>query len=99
MGETKVCSRCGKEKSVDEFYDVKYKGQAPKYKYSICKSCTNIESRRRYLAQNDPSNPLLEKIEALYEKHRAAGRSVPETNSRRSASEIEEEIDNLLQED
>ena len=99
MEETKVCSRCGKEKSVDDFYSVKYRGQKPRYKYSICKTCTSIESRRRYLAQTDPTNPLLDKIDALYEKHRAAGRSVPETGTRRSGSEIEAEIDELLQED
>lgn len=96
--ETKVCTRCGKELPVDEFYKVKYKGATPKYSYSVCKKCTSIEQRRRYLMQVDPSNPLLEKIEALYEKHRAAGRSVPDS-PRRSRSEIESDIDAMLEED
>lgn len=96
--DLKVCTRCGKEKPEGEFYKVKYKGKKPKYSYSVCKSCTSIEQRRRYLMQVDPTNPLLEKIEALYEKHRAAGRSVPDTQ-RRSRSEIESEIDQMLLED
>lgn len=96
--ETKVCTRCGKELPVDEFYNVKYKGKAPKYQYSICKKCTSIEQKRRYLLQHDPSNPLLEKIEKLYEKHRAEGRSVPDS-SRRSGSAIEDIIDEMLGED
>lgn len=96
--ETKVCNRCGKELPVEEFYQVKYKGKKPKYSYSVCKKCTSIEQRRRYLQQVDPTNPLLEKIEALYEKHRAAGRSVPDA-PRRSRSEIESDIDAMLQED
>ena len=94
----KVCSRCGKEKPLDDFYKVKYKGAKPKYSYSVCKSCVSIEQKRRYLQQVDPSNPLLEKIEALYEKHRAAGRSVPDA-PRRSSGAIEAEIDALLLED
>ena len=93
--ETKVCSRCGKEQPVTEFYKVKYKGTEPKYRYSVCKKCTSIEQKRRYLQQVDPSNPLLEKIEALYEKHRAAGRSVPDS-PRRGAAAIEAEIDAML---
>jgi len=96
--ETKVCTRCGKEKSIDDFYRVKYKGAAPKYSYGVCKKCTSIEQRRRYLMQVDPSNPLLDKIAELYDKHRAAGRSVPDT-PRRSSSEIEADIDEMLQED
>ena len=98
MNETKVCTRCGKEKPVEEFYKVKYKGRKPKYSYSVCKTCTSIEQKRRYLLQTDPENPLLEKIEALYDKHRAAGRSVPDETRRRGA-ELESEIDALLQED
>lgn len=96
--ETKVCTRCGKEKSVDEFYKVKYKGATPKYSYSVCKQCTAIEQKRRYLLQVDPDNPLLEKIEALYDKHRAAGRSVPDSQ-RRSSSHIESDIDAMLAEE
>ena len=98
MNETKVCTRCGKEKPAEEFYKVKYKGQKPKYSYSICKTCVSIEQKRRDLLQTDPENPLLEKIEALYDKHRAAGRSVPDETRRRSM-ELESEIDALLQED
>ena len=96
--ETKVCNRCGKEKPLDEFYKVKYKNKEPKYSYSTCKTCVSIEQRRRYLLQVDPSNPLLAKIEALYEKHKAAGRSVPDT-PRRSSGAIEAEVDSLLAED
>ena len=95
--EMKVCTRCGKEKDVNEFYKVKYRGQNPKYSYSVCKSCTAIEQKRRYLEKVDPDNPLLAKIEALYAKHREAGRSVPDTQ-RRSGGAIEEEIDKLLEE-
>ena len=95
--ETKVCTRCGKEKNIEDFYKVKYKGQDPKYSYSVCKACTAIEQKRRYLEKVDPDNPLLAKIEALYDKHREAGRSVPDTQ-RRSGSAIEEEIDKLLEE-
>ena len=96
--ETKVCSRCGKEKPIDDFYKVKYKGRTPKYSYSVCKTCTSIEQRRRYLMQVDPESPTLAKIEELYEKHRAAGRSVPDTQ-RRSRGAIDSEIDALLAEE
>lgn len=96
--ETKVCTRCGSEKPVDDFYKVKYKGAKPKYSYSVCKKCTSIEQKRRYLLQVDPDNPLLEKIEALYDKHRAAGRRVPDT-VRRSSTQIEADIDEMLMED
>ena len=96
--DTKVCTRCGKEKSADEFYKVKYKDKESKYQYSTCKTCMSIEQRRRYLQQNDPSSPVLAKIEALYEKHRAAGRSVP-TTARRTSSNIEQEIDAMLNEE
>ena len=95
MQETKVCNRCGKELPVDEFYKVKYKNAESKYRYSVCKTCTSIEQKRRYLLQVDPTNPLLEKIEALYEKHRAAGRSVPDA-PRRGSSAIEADIDAML---
>lgn len=93
--ETKVCNRCGKEKPISEFYMVKYKNKKPKYSYGTCKTCTSIEQRRRYLQDVDPTNPLLEKIEALYDKHRAAGRSVPDT-ARRRGNQLEEEIDAML---
>lgn len=94
----KVCSRCGKEQPITEFYQVKYKGTKPKYHYGVCKTCTSIEQRRRYLLQVDPTNPTLTKINELYEKHRAAGRSVPDT-TRRSSAEIDADIDALLLED
>lgn len=96
--ETKVCTRCGKEKQLTEFYAVKYKGAAPKYRYSVCKKCTAIEQKRRYLLNVDPENPLLEKIEALYDKHRAAGRSVPDSQ-RRSGEQLEADIDAMLLDD
>lgn len=96
--ETKVCTRCGKEKPVDDFYKVKYKGAKPKYSYSVCKQCTAIEQKRRYLLQVDPENPLLEKINELYDKHRAAGRSVPDAQRRR-ATAIESTIDEMLAEE
>lgn len=96
--ETKVCTRCGKEKPIDEFYKVKYKGQEAKYTYGTCKVCSNIEQRRRYLMQTDPTNPLLAKIEQLYDKHRAAGRSVPD-ETRRTRAAIEADVDAMLLED
>lgn len=95
--ETKVCARCGKEQPIDQFYQVKYRGKEPKYQYGVCKTCMSIEQRRRYLMQSDPSSPVLTKIEALYEKHRAAGRSVPDT-PRRTSTQIEEAIDSMLEE-
>lgn len=95
---TKVCARCGKELPETDFYKVKYKGKKPKYSYSVCKNCVSIEQRRRYLMQVDPTNPTLAKIEALYEKHRAAGRSVPEA-PRRNSNAIEAAIDAMLAED
>ena len=94
--EMKICTRCGREQSAEEFYKVKYKGKEPKYSYSVCKTCMSIEQRRRYLQENDPTSPVLAKIEALYEKHRAAGRSVPDT-SRRSSHQIEDTIDAMLE--
>ena len=93
--KTKVCTRCGKEKDVDQFYKVKYRGKDPKYSYSVCKTCTAIEQKRRYLEKVDPTSPLLAKIETLYDKHRAEGRSIPDT-PRRSGGAIEEEVDKLL---
>ena len=96
--ETKICTRCGKEKPESDFYKVKYKGQKPKYSYSTCKVCTSIEQRRRYLMQVDPESPTLAKIEELYEKHREAGRSVPDTQ-RRSRGAIDTEIDAMLAEE
>lgn len=94
----KVCTRCGKEQPIDEFYPVKYKGQEPKHRYSVCKTCTSIEQRRRYLMKTDPGHPMLEKIEALYDKHRAAGRNVPgDGSNRRSASQIDATIDAMLE--
>lgn len=95
---TKICNRCGKEQPITEFYQVKYKNAAPKHRYGTCKTCTSIEQRRRYLLQVDPTNPTLEKINQLYDKHRAAGRSVPDT-ARRTSAEIDADIDALLQED
>lgn len=93
--ETKVCSRCGATLPIDQFYKVKYKNNETKYRYSVCKTCTSIEQRRRYLLQNDPENPLLARIEKLYEKHKAKGRSVPDTQ-RRSSTHIEEEVERML---
>lgn len=96
----KVCTRCGRELPETEFYEVKYRGQESKYRYSVCKKCTAIEQRRRYLMKNDPEHPTLEKIEQLYEKHRAAGRSVPDANGgRRRAVEIDNDIDDMLMEE
>lgn len=94
----KVCTRCGRELPETEFYDVKYKGEEPKYKYSICKTCTAIEQKRRYLMKNDPDNPMLAKIEELYNKHRTAGRSVPgDSTARRDSSKLDAEIDKMLE--
>lgn len=93
----KVCTRCGRELPETEFYEVKYKGQESKYRYSVCKECTAIEQRRRYLLKNDPENPVLEQINKLYDKHRAAGRSVPDANGgRRRGAEIDNTIEKML---
>lgn len=97
---TKICTRCGKELPETEFYEVKYKGQESKYRYSVCKKCTAIEQRRRYLLKNDPEHPTLAKIEQLYDKHRAAGRSVPDADGgRRRGADIDQSIDDMLMED
>ena len=94
---TKVCTRCGKEQPLHEFYDIKYKGQEAKYKYSVCRTCTAIEQKRRYLLRVDPTNPMLDKIEALYKKHEAEGRSVPKNSTeRRSSEELENTIEAML---
>jgi hypothetical protein len=95
--ETKVCTRCGIEKPLDEFYMVKYKGKEPKYRYSVCTTCTRIEQRRRRLLKVDPDSPQLEKINKLYDMHREAGRSVPDTR-RSSQTSVDEDIDTLLKE-
>lgn len=96
MEAMKACTRCGRVQSAEEFYKVKYKGRAPKYSYSVCRTCMSIEQRRRYLQENDPTSPTLAKIEALYEKHRAAGRSTPDT-ARRTSHQIEDTIDAMLE--
>jgi hypothetical protein len=95
--EKKVCTRCGIKKPLDEFYMVKYKDAPPKHRYSVCKTCTRIEQRRRRLLEKDPTNPELDKINRLYEMHRAAGRSVPEFGKNASSS-ISNDIDELLRE-
>lgn len=94
----KVCTRCGKEKPEEEFYKVKYKGKEPKHSYTVCKTCMAIEQRRRYLEKVAPDSPALAKIEELYEKHRAAGRSVPGVSSRRPGSAIDDEVRKMLEE-
>lgn len=94
----RTCTRCGKTKPENEFYRVKYKGKEPKNTYTVCKTCTAIEQRRRYLLNTDPGNPAIEDIERLYEKHRAAGRSVP-GETRRGASEIDNLVKQMLEED
>lgn len=94
---TKVCTRCGKEQPDYEFYEVKYKGKEAKHRYSVCKTCTSIEQKRRYLLRVDPDSPLLEKINELYAKHEAEGRSIPKgTGGRRTAETIEDAIDAML---
>ena len=92
----KTCTRCGKEKPKEEFYEVKYRGKEATHRYTVCKTCTAIEQRRRYLLQNDPDNPALEQIERLYEKHRAEGRSVP-GGARRNASAIDQMVADMLE--
>lgn len=92
----RVCNRCGRELPTRDFYLVKYKGQEPKARQHICKECVGIEQRRRYLLKHDPTNPQLEKINALYEKHAAAGRSVP-TVPRRNAKDMDKLLDEMME--
>jgi hypothetical protein len=49
--ETKVCKKCGDEKSLFEFPITRsYTGKA-KYRRHICKECYRKEARRRYHAR------------------------------------------------
>lgn len=43
--ETKVCNKCGKEKSLDEFYDHPYTRDR---KLHRCKGCISIEKKERW---------------------------------------------------
>ena len=81
--ETKVCKRCGREQSVDQFR--LYYGGRKGY-YSFCLTCEKIEQRRKYLvAKQDDLAPCeaeeLRKINELYERRRGAGLKVPGTRT------------------
>ena len=76
---TKMCSYCGQEKSLDDFRDY-YDGR--KGKYTFCKECERIESRRKYLMRRgDACTPEqkqeLEDIAALYKARAAHGLNAP----------------------
>lgn len=97
--ETKVCKRCGKEQSVDQFRAY-YGGK--KGLYNFCKTCEKIDQRRKYLARKDSESPdglssdeqiELDKINELYAARQAAGLSVP---IRRSAKGVTNLVDQLL---
>lgn len=76
--DTKVCSTCGQEKSVDAFR--KYYG-GRKGSYSYCKECERIEQRRKYLVRRlekltDSETTELQHIKELYDRREAAGLKV-----------------------
>lgn len=97
--EAKVCKRCGREQSVDQFRDY-YGGR--KGQYSFCKTCEKIEQRRKYLANKDAASPdglstdervELDKINRLYDAHHAAGRQVPVRRPDRGVTDL---VDQML---
>ena len=75
--DTKVCSTCGQEKSVDNFR--KYYG-GRKGRYSYCKECEKIEQRRKYLSKRSEltasEQTELDNILQLYGMRQAAGLKV-----------------------
>lgn len=76
--ETKICSVCGRELSVDRFRMYHNK---PGKTWPYCKDCESIEMRRKYLQNkgadmSDEEYAELEKIGELYKRHAEAGRRV-----------------------
>lgn len=90
--KTATCKRCGRDLPIESFRFVKYKGQEPKYRFTVCRDCQNIESRRRYLEAHKPDSEALKKINRLYAKHEAEGRSIPT----RHKSDPDKLLDELL---
>lgn len=78
--DTKICKRCGTEQPIDNFrryYD------KPTGRYTFCRTCERIETRRKYLVRNyerlnDDQKRELESIEQLYDARVAAGLAAPE---------------------
>lgn len=70
--ETKICTMCGIEKSVDQFREYPREGR-----YPYCLECQSIETRRRYLAQKTvislEEEEELQQINRLYELRVAKG--------------------------
>lgn len=98
--ETKVCTRCGIERPIGHFrqYYNRSKGT-----YTFCKTCESIEGRRKYLVGKDAASLdglsaeeqyELDKINELYEQHRAAGRPVP--GSRKSPKGVTSVVEAML---
>ena len=92
--ETKICSRCGVSKTLDNFRN--YYGNR-KGTYRHCKECERIESRRQYLAKlGEGASPeqkeALVAIERLYAHRASLGLDVP---GRRNADAIS--TDQLVQ--
>ena len=88
--DTKVCKWCGQEKSVDNFRDY-YEGRKGKYTY--CKECERIETRRKYLKRRGDKCTQeqldeLDSIEKLYDAREAKGLSVPGRNVKKTVADI-----------
>ena len=76
--ETKICSVCGRELSVDMF---RVYAHNPNKVWPYCKECESIEIRRKYLQRkgemrSDAEQQELDKINELYKRHAEAGRRV-----------------------
>lgn len=82
--ETRVCKNCGVEKPIDCFRTY-YGGR--KGRYTQCKECETIESRRKYLARKgsltDAEQTELDDIRKLYGLREASGLKPPQPASRR----------------
>lgn len=70
MSETKTCTMCGKEKTIEDFR--KYPGKNDK-RYPYCLECQSIETRRRYLVSKRANKTIsmeeeceLQSIQDLY---------------------------------
>lgn len=93
--EARVCKNCGVEKPIDCFRP--YYGER-KGRYTQCKECEAIESRRKYLARKealtDAEQMELDNIRKLYYLREARGLKPPQPASRRRVGVMD-----IIQED
>lgn len=89
----KTCSRCGETKPLEEFRPYYNRSTG---RYSFCKTCERIETRRKYLVKRATLTPAqqeeLAKINALYAKRKAAGLSVPGTRASDVVNIVEQQL-------